>query len=145
MRFEVEGKPAIEGPSERKIRSAILALRSYGPSSFANLTDTNGNYLQVGGGNMSCLLERRDARTGRHFRGYHDKPSKVFPDGTILAFARNRIRMAANEWFDSRVVADIFVAFLRGDELPASVKWRDVTEMLKAPVSGRLPPEAGMP
>lgn len=133
MRFEVQGRPAIDDPSEREIRSAITALRSYGPSSIAILPDANGNYLQVGGGSMSCLLERRDARTGQHFRGFHDKPSKVFPDGTILAFGRNQIRMAADEWFDSRVVADTFVAFLRGNELPASVKWRHVTELLKAP------------
>ena len=84
---------------------------------------------------MTCLLERRDAHTGRHFRGHHDKPSKVFPDGTILAFGRNRIRMAADEWFDSRVVADAFVAFLHGNELPPPIKWRDVTDVLRAPDS----------
>lgn len=143
MRFEVQDRPAIEGPSERDIRSAINALRSYGPSSIAILTDENGNYLQVGGGSMSCLLERRDACIGRHFRAYHDKPSIVFPDGTILAFARNKIRMQADEWFDSRVVADAFVAFLRGDELPASIRWRDVTDVLKTPVSVQPPTGEG--
>jgi hypothetical protein len=71
-----------------------------------------GSYLQVGGGGVTCLLERRDAATRQHFRGYHDKPSKVFPDGTILAFGANKIRMAANEWFDRTMVADAFAAFL---------------------------------
>ena len=85
---------------------------------------------------MSCLLERRDARAERHFRGYHDERSKVFQDGTILAFAGNNIRMQADEWFDWRSVADAFVAFLHGKELPPSIKWRDVTDMLKTPVSG---------
>ncbi len=130
MIFEAQGKPKTEDPTESEIRNAISALRSYGPSSIAILTDENGNYLQVGGGSVSCLLERRDERTGLHFRGYHDKPSNVFPDGTILAFGRNRIPMAANEWFDARVVADAFVAFFHGDELPASIKWREVTDII---------------
>lgn len=136
MRWEVQGRSAIEGPSEEDVRSAIGALRSYGPSSIAILTDENRNYLQVGGGGMTCLLERRDARTGRHFRAYHDQPSRVFPDGTILAFAHNKIPMQADEWFDWRVVADAFAAFLRAEELPPSIQWRDMTDMLKTPVSG---------
>lgn len=136
VRLEVEGNATIENASEREVRTAIGALRSYGPSSIASLTDKNGSYLQTGGGGMTCLLERRDAPIHSHFRAYHDEPSKVFTDGTILAFSGNNVRMAADEWFDSRVVADAFVAFLRGDELPATIKWRDVNDMLSAPDAG---------
>lgn len=133
MRLEVEHNPTIVNPSEKEVRSAIIALRSYGPSSIASLTDEAGSYLQVGGGGVTCLIERRDAATGKHFRGHYDLPSKVFPDGTILAFGANKIRMAANEWFDRTMVADAFAAFLRGEELPTSIKWREVTDVLSAP------------
>lgn len=127
MRFEVENKPPIESATEAQVRSTIMALRSYGPSSFASLTDNRGNYLQVAGGGVTCMLERRDAGATRHFRGYQNLRSKVFPDGTALVFGGGEIRLAADEWFTAQLVAEAFSAFLRGIELPSSIKWRDVT------------------
>src|SRR5438552_2235378 len=99
MRLEVERKSPIEGPSDAQVRSEILGLRSYGPSSFASLTDEKGDYLQVAGGGVTCLLERRDAATGRHYRAFHDNPSAVFADGTALVFGGGEVKLAADEWF----------------------------------------------
>ncbi|AYM76203.1 hypothetical protein D9M09_10660 [Janthinobacterium agaricidamnosum] len=127
MRLEVEKRPVVEQVSVAQVRSAIAGLRSYGPSSYASLTDDEGNYLQVAGGGITCMLERRDVATGRHYRAYHDVASKVYPDGTILAFGGGEIKLLADEWFTAPVVADVFVAFVNGHELPPSVKWRDVT------------------
>ena len=129
MRLEIEKRPSIENVTEAQLVSAVMALRSYGPSSFASLTDEQGNYLQVAGGGVTCMLERRDVASGHHLRGYKEEKSKVFPDGTSLTFGGGEIRLAADEWFTAQEVADVFSSFLRGGELPASVKWRDVTAM----------------
>lgn len=130
MRLEIEGMPGIDEASDAKVRAAILSLRSYGPSSFASLTDQSGNYLQVAGGGVTCMLERRDAASGHHFRGYKDERSKVFPDGTALVFGGGEIRLSADEWFSAQEIAELFSAFLRSDELPPLVKWRDMTATL---------------
>ncbi len=130
MRLDIEGKASVESVTEKKIRSVIQALRSYGPSSFASLVDTGGNYIQVAGGVITCVLERREAATGRHFRAYHDAPSKIYPDGTSLMFGGGAVKLNANEWFTCAVAADAFCAFLRGEDWPASVQWRDISEML---------------
>jgi len=127
MLLEVEKAPSIENVTEAQMRSAIMTLRSYGPSSFASLTDAQGNYLQVAGGGVTCMLERRDIASGHHFRAYKDEKSKVFPDGTSLVFGGGEIRLASDEWFTAQEVAEVFSTFLHGGELPASVKWRDVT------------------
>lgn len=127
MRLEVEKKAPVDNVSEEKVRAAILALRSYGPSSFASLTDEEGNYLQVAGGGVTCMLERREASSGRHYRAYGEEPSKVYPDGTLLMFGGGKIALQADEWFTAPVVADAFLAFLNGQELPSSIRWRDVT------------------
>lgn len=127
MRLEVEKRPSIENVTEAKLRSTIMALRSYGPSSFASLTDVQGNYLQVAGGGVTCMLERRDVASGHHFRGYKDEKSKAFPDGTTLAFGGGEIQLSSDEWFNAQEVSEVFSSFLRGREFPASVKWRDVT------------------
>jgi len=97
------------------------------------LTDKEGNYLQVAGGGVTCMLERREAASGRHYRAYHDKPSTVFADGTILAFGGGKIPLAADEWFMAQIVADVFSAFLRGETLPSSIQWRDMSEMFSRP------------
>lgn len=135
MRLEVESRPLVERPTEKQVRSAILKLRSYGPHSYASLTDEDGNYLQVAGGGVTCLLERRDVSSGKHFRAFHGKPSSIFADGTTLVFNGGEIQLLADEWFTSAVVADAFIAVLNGTPLPAGIGWRDVTASLKTEVS----------
>lgn len=128
MRLEVEGRPPLSNPTSDEVRRALLDLRNYGPSSFASLTDDQGSYLQVGGGGVGCVLERRDLPARRHHRAYQDAPNKAFPDGTLLVFGGGQIAMRANEWFTARLVADVFVAFLEGRAPPDSVRWRDITD-----------------
>jgi hypothetical protein len=137
MRLEVEGQAPREDPSSAEVRAAVLGLRSYGPSSFASITDDDGSYIQVGGGGVGCVLERRDTVESRHYRGYHDSPSKVFPDGTVLAFSGGSVAMRADEWFTVRVVADAFVAFLERRPLPEAIRWRDISEMFEG-LQGRV-------
>jgi hypothetical protein len=133
MKLEVEGRPTIENVSLGQLRSAIRALRSYGPTSYASLTDGSGNYLQVAGGGVTCMMEKRDTSIGRHFRAYQDKRNPVFADGTILAFGGGEIKLMSDEWFNSTDVEETFAAFLSVKELPPRVKWRDMTDILQRP------------
>jgi hypothetical protein len=139
IRLEAERKLPVDNPTEAKVRATIRSLKSYGPCSFASIVDEAGNYLQVAGGGVTCLLERRDAQSGKHFRGYHDKPSDVFPDGTRLVFGGGEVRLARDEWFDAPTIAEAFCAFLEGRELPLRIMWRDVTATL---VSGATQPSS---
>lgn len=125
MKLEMEGKPAIQEPTESQVRKAISALRSYGSSSYASLTDAHGNYVQVAGGGVTCMLERYDAESRKRFRASHGNPSPVRPDGTILSFRAGNIPMPSDEWFMSDQVADVFTAFLRSELLPEYIVWRN--------------------
>lgn len=129
MRLEVENRPPIDNASEAQVRSAVLALRSYGPSSFASITDEAGNYLQVAGGGVTCMLEMRNATAGRHYRAYKDVDRAIHPDGTLLVFGGGEVPLKADEWFAAPMVADAFVSFLKGDKPPNWIKWRDVTHL----------------
>jgi hypothetical protein len=125
MLLQIEGKAEIREPSESQIRRVIKSLRSYGPSSYASLTDADGTYVQVAGGGVTCMVERYDAASQKRLRAFHDKPSPVYPDGTILSFRAGKLQMRSDEWFMSTQVAGIFVAFLKGGEFPQYVSWRD--------------------
>lgn len=131
MRLEVEGQPPIENTSSAQVRSAIANLRSHGPSSFASLTDDNGNYLQVAGGGVTCMLERRDNFEGHHFRAFKKEKSKVFTDGTVLSFGGGKIMMRSDEWLTSSEVESVFLDFLNRKDFPKNIIWRDVTDLFK--------------
>ncbi|EHP37596.1 hypothetical protein OR16_41934, partial [Cupriavidus basilensis OR16] len=115
MKFEIEGKVGIRAPARAQITRAIKSLRSYGPSSYASLTDDAGNYVHVAGGGVSCMIEHFEVDGERRWRAFHDKPSPVRPDGTILVFGAGSISMRSDEWFMSDQVAEIFLAFLSDD------------------------------
>lgn len=102
-----------------------LKMDRYGPCSFAFLTNANGDYVQVAGGRVTCMVERYIADDKRRFRAYHDKPNPVYPDGTILAFRGGNLTMKPDERFMSSKVIEIFVSFLEGQEFPSFVHWRD--------------------
>ncbi|QBE62070.1 hypothetical protein EWM63_02960 [Pseudoduganella lutea] len=128
--FVVEKKAPKQDPTTAQVIAAITKLRSYGPSSFASLTDAHGNYLQVAGGGLTCLLERRTAAGAQHFRAYLEKPSGIHPDGTTLAFSGGQVKLRADEWISAPLVIDAFTAFLQGHELPQTIRWRDITTLL---------------
>ena len=124
MKFEIEGKVGISTPTLAQISRGIKSLRSYGPSSYASLTNERGNYVQVAGGSVTCMVEHFDAGTRTRSRAFHDKSNPAFPDGTILAFRAGNIPMRSDEWFMSTQVIDIFSAFLNNASFPAYVHWR---------------------
>ena len=123
MKFEIEGKPVITAPTPVQIARALKSLRSYGKSSYASLTDDVGNYVQVAGGGVSCMIERFEFGAQR-WRAFHHKPSPVRLDGTILVFRAGNIPMRSNEWLMADQVVEVFLAFLSGTPYPPFVHGR---------------------
>jgi hypothetical protein len=64
--------------------------------------------VQVAGGGVSCMVEHFEIDGERRRRAFHDKPSPVRPDGTILVFGAGNIPMQSDEWFMSDQVVEIF-------------------------------------
>jgi hypothetical protein len=130
LRLEVEKRQPIEAVTKAQVRAAITGLRSYGPSSFASISDKLGNYVQVAGGGVTCMLERHESATGKQYRGFKQDRSKVFQDGTILAFGGGEVKLNSDEWFTASEALEVFISFLDGGEFPKYIKWRDITDML---------------
>ncbi|MCY1222433.1 hypothetical protein D9M68_831150 [compost metagenome] len=124
MKFEGQNFASLTAPSDRVLESRLLALRSYGRHSYASLTDDQGNYLQVAGGGVTCMVERFDASSSARVRAFHDKSSPIFPDGTVLSFGAGELRLMADEWFQASAVVEIFLCFKHCREYPDNVHWR---------------------
>lgn len=71
MKLEAENSPVVVDVNQAQITKVLKKLKSYGPSSFACITDDEGNYVQVAGGRFTCFIERYDAKSKKLFRGYH--------------------------------------------------------------------------
>ncbi len=125
MLFQAERKPDVSGPSVARLRSVLRSLRSYGPSSYASLTDDLGNYIQVAGGGVTCMVERYEKEANKRERAYHDKPSSVRPDGTILVCRTGNIPMKSDEWFVADQVVELFITFLNREPYPEYIHWRN--------------------
>jgi hypothetical protein len=125
MIFERQGAPAISNPSEAVLKRELRKLKAYGKSSFVSLTDDFGNYVQVGGGGVTCLLERHEGISAKHFRARLKAP--VVPpefDGALLCFSGNEISLRRNEWFQIERVVEIFLAFRSGRLFEeAGIEW----------------------
>ena len=124
MKLEVEGKAGISNPTAAQVARAIRSLKSYGRSSYASLTSESGNYVQVAGGGVSCMVELFDVPTEVRFRAFHDKHNAARPDGTILVFGAGNIPMRSDEWFMANQVVEIFLAFHATAPFPGYVRWR---------------------
>lgn len=124
MILECEGKPPVENPKPSLVRKVVSSLRSYGPSSYASITDAQGSYLQVAGGGVTCLLEFYNSNTGKRYRAFGGKKNKAFPDGTLLVFRVGEIAMQSDEWLIAEKVSEAFCCFLAGKELPEDISWR---------------------
>lgn len=128
MKFEGQNFAALSAPPDKVLEKRLLALRSYGRHSYASLTDARGNYVQVAGGGVTCMVETFDASTTTRLRAFHDKPSPVFPDGTVLAFGGGELRLRSDEWFHASAVVEIFLCFRHGRRYPDTVHWRPAPE-----------------
>jgi hypothetical protein len=126
----MEAASAIQNPSARAIERALRKLKLTGKHEFAGLDDENGNFIQVAGGGVACMLERRTAEPFRHYRAFQEKRNRGFPDGTKLCFSGGAIPMMSNEWFIIDQAIEAFLAFNSGSKLPNSIHWRDISELL---------------
>ncbi|WP_426399135.1 hypothetical protein ACN9M1_22900 [Ralstonia sp. R-29] len=124
MKLEVEGKASISDATPAQIARAIRSLKSYGRSSYASLTNESGNYVQVAGGGVSCMVELFDASAEVRSRAFHDKPNAGRPHGTVLVFGAGNLPMLSDEWFMANQVVEIFLAFCANAPFPSYVGWR---------------------
>ena len=134
--LEIEGKQPHHDPTPKVVERELRKLRSYGKSSFASLTRKDGSYLQVAGGGVGCLLERRSIPEQRHFRAFVVEPRVPFEDGTELVFGGGRIKLMRDEWLDIGTVTKVFLHFLTDPAASDGVQWRDVTATVWPEVKG---------
>jgi hypothetical protein len=131
MIFERENVKPIINPSDKMIALNLKRIGHNKNSAFASIVADDGSWIQVGGGGVTCMIEKREPNNGRIFRGWQAEP--VMPpefDGTVLYFSGNSITLGLKEWFRIEQVIDVFIAFNNRMPLPAYICWREITHIL---------------
>ena len=142
MQLQGENFVDLIEPTDAQIKKRLLALRSFGKHSYASLTNVEGDYVQIAGGGVTCMVECFDFKSGCRYRAFHDKPSPIYPDGTILAFGAGKLRLMADEWFMVDTVVEIFLCLKHARNYPSNVSWRVAPGFEKSPDT---PPEKRAP
>ena len=127
--LEGEGLSPIRNPTEEQVRDLILSLK-LGKISFATFTDRAGDYIQVAGSCPWCVIERRSLAPLEHERAFQETPKPQYPDGAKLRTGAGDLSLQHDEWFLLKDAAEVCIAFLRKDALPAHVNWRSMNEIL---------------
>ena len=128
MWLQLEGGGRVDTPSDWFLRDAIMMLRNEGPISFAILTDKQGNYTQVAGGALGCVVERRVLKPLNHDRAHKDAADPAHLDGDRLKSGAGEISLRPDEWFTLEEAADIMLTFFKKKAWPSYVRWRSMNE-----------------
>ena len=129
MIFEVDGKRVNGEVTLARLGKTLRSLKSYGPKSFACLTLADGSYMQVAGGRVTCILERREAGASMMFRAYLEEPRAPFSGPQTFSFGGGTLTVEPDEFlFIEDDVIPAFEAFFNGDALPARLKWRAILQ-----------------
>lgn len=118
-----EGFDVLLDPSRDAVERMVLSL-TYPGASYLQLTDRDGNYVQVMGGRPWCIVERGEINPSSHSRAYQDTPSPKFPDGMRVNCGAGDYQALHDEWFLRKDAAAIVDAFLTSTAMPESVNWR---------------------
>lgn len=121
--LEVENKRSTEVTDFHKVQKAIEGLRSHGKSSFAILSSNSGDYIQVAGGIVTCVLERRLG--SEHSRAYVREPKVPFEGTQVISCGAGMLKVQPEEILFAEDAVAAFRAFFTGGNYPENILWRD--------------------
>ncbi len=129
MLLEIENRKPAHVNEFGKIEEALRNLRKTGPHSFAILTAQDGSYLQVAGGESTCVMELRNRNGGKHYRAYSEQRYGTQTGQQTLTFGGGSMTVEADELLDLEEVVTAFRAFFEKRDFSDQLAWRDMSEM----------------
>ncbi|WP_082267132.1 MULTISPECIES: hypothetical protein [Komagataeibacter] len=133
MILKVENKKPIEVSEFSTIEKALRSLKSYGPRSYAILENSDGSYIQVAGGRVTCVLELREKKDNKHLRAYLPVPHVCYTGEQTLMFGAGKVKMQPDEILFIDDVVSAFRAFFENLPFPSTIKWRDMSNIFNDP------------
>lgn len=124
MLLEIEGKKPVQVQDFALVEKTLRSLKSYGPASFAILTKEDGSYVQVAGGRLTCVVERRLPGSAGNERACYHQTRVPFDGRQTLMFGSGRLEVEPDELLFIDDVIALFRAFWDDTPYPETVTWR---------------------
>ena len=130
MLLEDENKAQRQVDDFEVIEKSLRDLKSYGPSSFAILTNPDGDFIQVAGGRVTCVLEHRRLSDDHPKRAYLSTKKVPFEGTQTLMFGGGHMQMEPDEILFVDDVVEAFRSFFKSEDFPGSLLWRSMSSRL---------------
>jgi hypothetical protein len=121
-----DGCKAVVDPSERQLLHNLRSLKLYGRSQFLVLSTMDGDWIQIAGGTLSCIVERYSAETPVLWRAHRRLALSSFRDATKFGFRGHDREVAPDEILRMAEAEEILLAFRSGSDVSALMSWRAI-------------------
>ena len=125
----VEGKKPFPVRKFERLEQELRKLRTPGKRTFAVLTRPDGAYIQVGGGRVTCVVEKRNAGSTRNLRARLSSPKVPFKGVTTLPVGGGMVKANPEEFLFIDDVIPLFEAFFTNSETGSdNITWHAMDE-----------------
>lgn len=125
MLFEREGKKPVSNLTEKQLVQHLRNMKRH-TGEIAILSKSDQEYIQMMGGGVSSCVEWRTK--GRQYRAYKQSPHVAWTETTLM-HGSNKVE--TNEHLLLDEVIELFKCYLKEENFPEWVRWRDMTDDLK--------------
>ena len=110
---------------ETMIRPITVKNRSY-----IGISDTNGDYIQIGGYADRVNAEVRIYEAAEKFKHYKaDTSSNETPGFEIISIGGASVKVSPTQVLTLETAINLVKSFYKGNKLSETVYWNDMTEM----------------
>ncbi|WP_136444012.1 hypothetical protein [Pacificoceanicola onchidii] len=124
MLLEAENKNPVRVADFSTVERVLRGLKSHGKTSFASLTKDDGSFVQVAGGRVTCILERRAKGSSDIQRAFLFDVKSPFKGTQTLVCGAGHIEHQPDEGLFIDDVIACFRAFFKGWDFPSEIGWR---------------------
>ncbi len=119
-----DGCKAVVDPSEAQLLQHLRRLKMVGRSHFLVLSTLEGNWIQVAGGSLCCIVERYCATSQVLWRAHRVKGMPVYQDASRFKLRGVDRAIQGDEILHMAEAEEIALAFRAGSDLSDLFPWR---------------------
>jgi hypothetical protein len=129
MIFEMENGVRSQDIREHDLVNHLRKING-SSNSYAALEKEDGSYIQVGGGPLEFTAEVREYFPDGSFTHWKARQKySAYSGKSKIVISGSLVEVYANQILDLETVILLFKSFLKGENLPTTVEWDDITTM----------------
>jgi hypothetical protein len=122
-----DGCKTVVDPSDAKLLQHLRRLRLVGRSQFLVLSEMDGDWLQIAGGTLCCIVERYCARSKTLWRAHRVKCLQMYAGVHEFALSGSNRQIEPDELLRMAEAEEIALAFRNAGDVTQIFAWRAIS------------------